>query len=297
MSAYQAWDNQNSYQASVPWGGRSNGFQQGRNAASQWTSSYGGQGRYYDIDSPTQVAGGQNRPASWFRDKNTEILYNQWTNGLYMNRPGYNYTKITVNEGGIGQTATMYMYGRNWFKNNGGTWGGPGGSGGYGGNGNNFYQAGNGGYGGGVAYRGNGYSNDTFFYRSAGTYGGGGGGGGGGSGFRYIGPSGGSNTYGGGGGGGGSGLGVAGEGGGGQNGGPGGPARNETRGQVGFSYSGGAGGPRFRQGPTDGGNGGQIGQGGGVSPGYDGQGFHGPYAAGGAAGAQIEGSFGYLDQY
>lgn len=299
MSYYQAWDNQNSYQASVPWGGRSNGFQQGRNSASQWASSYGGQGRYYDIDSPTQVAPGQNRPAAWFRDKGTEILYNQWTYGLAIGRSNTNYTKIVINEGGIGQTASMYMYGRNWFKNNGGTWGGPGGTGGRGGGGGNNYNPGIAGNAGGTAYVGYGFANDCYFYRSAGTYGGGGGGGGGGAGFRHVnqGAYGATTTYGGGGGGGGSGFGVAGPGGPGQNGGPGGPPRGDTKGQAGGAYGGGGGGPRYTQGPTDGGVGGQIGQNGGISPGFDGQGFHGPYAAGGSYGPQIQGPFGYLNQY
>jgi len=290
MSYYQAWDNQNSYQASVPFGGRSNGFQQGRNAASQWSSGYGGQGRYYDLDSPGYTY--DSKPAAWFRDKNTEIMYNQFTYGATINRPGYNYTKITVLEGGISQGGSGNFYGRNWIKNNGGTWVGSGGTGGGGGVGGNNRNPGQGGFSGGTALTTYGYSDSSWLFSSAGTYGGGGGGGGGGVGFRHINNSQGqTNTYGGGGGGGGAGYGIGGPYGGGQNGG-----YYHQPGRPGYAYAGGAGGPNDTQGPTPGGDGGQIGQYGRGPPGFDGQGYPGQYTGGGAPGAQT-GGYNYINQY
>lgn len=292
MSYYVAWDNQNSIQASVPWGGRSNGFQQGRNAASQWLSGPGGQGRYYDIDSPALLQG--KKPASWFRDKQTEVLYSEYKYGLTIARPSYNTTKIVITEGQIGGTASMQMTQKNWFKNNGGIWNGSGGTGGGGGGGGNNHNAGQNGFAGGVAFNGQGYSSNTWFYSSAGQYGGGGGGGGGGAGFRHINNSQGqTNQYGGGGGGGGAGWGTGGAYGPGQNNGQGG----WVGGTPGGIHTGGAGGPNGVQGPTPGGAGGQVGQYGVGPPGQDGQSYVGPFTGGGAAGAQYYGSYGYFNQY
>ena len=266
---------------SVPFGVRNQAFQCGNSA-----SNYNGDnGRHFDRET------GYTKYASQFNDRSWYAIDTQI--GAFTIGNGYNYTQIVVNQGGVWGSSYIQGNGKRvWVRNRNG-WSGNGGSGGVGGYGQNSWIRGQNGNAGATALFNQGYSPEFIVNTQGNTIIGGGGGGGGGTGWRYVvqGANGATRTSAGGGGGGGASFG------GGANGG------NSERGAGGagqaggYSY-GGAGGNAIA-GAGAGGAGGAWGQYGQTAPtvAQGNNNYLGQVASGGANGAQVQGSWGYVAIY